>query len=168
MVPIVEPELLMDGKHNINVCNDVTSMILEETFYQLANNNVDVEGIVLKPNMILNGSESNTKNNPNEVAKLTLNCLKKNVPSGVPGIAFLSGGQSEFEATMNLNEINKVNDSKFAFTFSYGRALQQSALKTWAKDLKDIRSVQHAFEERAKMNSLAAQGKWNKELEKAA
>ena len=168
MVPIVEPELLMDGKHNINVCNDVTSMILEETFYQLANNNVDVEGIVLKPNMILNGSESNTKNNPSEVAKLTLNCLKKNVPSGVPGIAFLSGGQSEFEATMNLNEINKVNDSKFAFTFSYGRALQQSALKTWAKDLKDTKSVQHAFEERAKMNSLAAQGKWNKELEKAA
>ena len=168
MVPIVEPELLMDGKHNINVCKDVTSMILEETFYQLENNNVDVEGIVLKPNMILNGSESSIKNNPSEVAKLTLECIKKNVPKSVPGIAFLSGGQSEFEATMNLNEINKINDTNFAFTFSYGRALQQSALKTWAKNIKDARNVQDAFEERAKMNSLAALGKWNKDLEKAA
>jgi fructose-bisphosphate aldolase class I len=123
---------------------------------------------VLKPNMILNGSESGKKNITEEVAEKTLDCLKRNVPKEVPGIAFLSGGQSELEATENLNSINKINDTKFAFTFSYGRALQQSALKTWAKDINDKTTAQAVFDVRSEMNSLASIGKWKLDLEKKA
>jgi fructose-bisphosphate aldolase class I len=118
--------------------------------------------------MILNGSESGKKNITDEVAEKTLDCIKRNVPKEVPGIAFLSGGQSELEATENLNSINKINDTKFAFTFSYGRALQQSALKTWAKNINDKTTVQAVFDARSEMNSLASIGKWKLDLEKKA
>jgi fructose-bisphosphate aldolase, class I len=165
MVPIVEPEVLMDGDHNIKTCYQVTKMVLEETFYQLTNSNVNLEGIILKPNMILNGTDSGIKNETNQVSEMTLKCLKENVPKDVPGIAFLSGGQTEFEATKNLNEINKINDSDFIMTYSYGRALQQSALKFWSKDIKNIDGTQEIFNHRANMCTLAAQGKWSAEFE---
>ncbi len=166
MVPIVEPEVLMDGEHDIKACYQVTKMVLEETFHQLSNSNVSLNGIILKPNMILNGVDSKIKNENKEVAEMTLRCLKENVPKEVPGIAFLSGGQTEFEATKNLNEINKINDTNFVMTYSFGRALQQSALKFWSKNLKNISGTQDVFNHRAKMCSLAAQGKWTEELEK--
>ena len=168
MVPIVEPEVLMDGNHDIKKCYDVTTAVLNECFNQLAIHKVNLKGIVLKPNMILNGSESGKKNITNEVSEKTLDCIKRNVPKEVPGIAFLSGGQSELEATENLNSINKINDTKFAFTFSYGRALQQSALKTWAKNINDKTTVQAVFDARSEMNSLASLGKWKLDLEKKA
>jgi len=165
MVPIVEPEILMDGDHDIKTCYQVTKMVLEETFYQLSSNNINLKGIILKPNMILNGAESGIKNETKQVAEMTLNCLKENVPKDVPGIAFLSGGQTELEATKNLNEINKINNSNFIMSYSYGRALQQSALKFWSKDINNIRGTQDTFNHRANMCSLAAQGKWSEELE---
>ncbi len=166
MVPIVEPEVLMDGNHDIKKCYDVTAAVLNECFNQLAIHRVNLKGIVLKPNMILNGSEFGKKNITREVAEKTLDCLKRNVPQEVPGIAFLSGGQSEVEATENLNSINKINDTKFIFTFSYGRALQQSALKTWAKNINNKVTVQDLFDQRSEMNSLASIGKWKLDLEK--
>jgi len=126
---------------------------------------VDLKGIILKPNMILAGNKSKEQISNEEVAKLTLECLKNSVPSEVPGIAFLSGGQSEIEATENLNLINKYNNTSFIMTYSYGRALQQSALKFWSKDINNIEGTQKVFNHRAKMNTLAAQGKWSKELE---
>ena len=168
MAPIVEPEVLMDGKHNIKKCYDVTSKVLEETVKQLRIAGIDFSGMVLKPNMILNGKDSGIKNKKDEVADLTLKCIQNNLPTEMPGVAFLSGGQSEFEATENLNQINKQNKSSFAFTYSFGRALQQSALKTWAKDLKNIEAVQKVFDERSEMNSLAAKGEWSADLENAA
>jgi len=124
--------------------------------------------MVLKPNMILNGSDSGVKNNKIQVAELTLKCIKNNLPSEVPGVAFLSGGQTELEATQNLNEINKQNKTTFSFTYSYGRALQQSALKTWSKNINDTNAVQIVFDSRAKMNSLAAKGEWSSDLENIA
>ena len=166
MVPIIEPEVLMDGDHDIKTCYQITKMVLEETFYQLSNNNINLKGIILKPNMILNGAESAIKNETKQVAEMTLNCLKENVPKDVPGIAFLSGGQTELEATKNLNEINKINNSNFIMSYSYGRALQQSALKFWSKDINNIKGIQDTFNHRANMCSLAAQGKWSEELEK--
>tara|TARA_B110000438_G_scaffold289101_1_gene323299 strand:+ start:3916 stop:4941 length:1026 start_codon:yes stop_codon:yes gene_type:complete len=166
MVPIVEPEVLMDGDHDIKTCYQVTSMVLEETFYQLSNCEVNLKGIVLKPNMILNGTLSKENNETKKVAEMTLDCLKKNVPPEVPGIAFLSGGQSEIEATQNLNEINKINNTNFLMSFSYGRALQQSALKNWGKNIKDTANTQKIFNHRSKMNSLSTSAKWSIELEK--
>jgi fructose-bisphosphate aldolase class I len=115
--------------------------------------------------MILNGVDSGIKNETKQVAEMTLDCLKRNVPQGVPGIAFLSGGQTELEATKNLNEINIINDSKFIMTYSYGRALQQSALKFWSKDIRNIEGTQNIFNHRASMCALAAQGKWLTDLE---
>ena len=165
MVPIVEPEVLMDGNHDINRCFEVTSAVLKECFQELKNEKVKMEGIVLKPNMILNGADSGLKNEPAIVAAKTLECLKNNVPKEVPGIAFLSGGQTEVEATENLNLINKHNDTNFIMTYSYGRALQQSALKFWSNDIHDIKGTQNVFNHRANMCSLAAQGKWSEELE---
>jgi fructose-bisphosphate aldolase class I len=165
MVPIIEPEVLMDGDHDIKTCYQITKIVLEETFDQLSNNNINLKGIILKPNMILNGAESGIKNETKQVAEMTLNCLKENVPKDVPGIAFLSGGQTELEATKNLNEINKINNSNFIMSFSYGRALQQGALKAWSKDINNIKSTQDTFNHRANMCSLAAQGKWSEELE---
>ena len=126
---------------------------------------VDLSGIILKPNMILAGSQSKNKISNEEVSLKTLECLKNSVPNEVPGIAFLSGGQSEIEATENLNLINKFNNTNFIMTYSYGRALQQSALKHWSKNIKDIKATQNIFNHRAKMCSLAAKGKWSIELE---
>ena len=165
MVPIVEPEVLMDGKHDMQKCYDVTARVLHECFHQLKIAKVKLEGIVLKPNMILTGASSDKKISNEETAKLTLICLKENVPTEVPGIAFLSGGQTEVEATENLNLINKHNDTNFIMTYSYGRALQQSALKFWSKDIKNIEGTQNVFNHRANMCTLAAQGKWSAELE---
>jgi fructose-bisphosphate aldolase class I len=165
MVPIVEPEVLMDGDHSAKECLKKTSEVIQKCFEELIIHKVDLTGIILKPNMILAGNKSKEQISNEEVAKLTLECLKDSVPSEVPGIAFLSGGQSEIEATENLNLINKYNNTSFIMTYSYGRALQQSALKFWSKDINNIEGTQKVFNHRAKMNTLAAQGKWSKELE---
>ena len=166
MVPIIEPEVLMDGEHSAKECYNKTSDVIKKCFEELILNKVDLTGIILKPNMILAGNKSKKKISGEEVAKLTIECLKKSVPKEVPGIAFLSGGQSEIEATENLHLINKFNTTKFIMTYSYGRALQQGALKHWSKDLKDIEGTQKIFNHRAQMNTIAAQGKWSKEIEK--
>ena len=165
MVPIVEPEILMNGNHSEDDCYNKTSEVIKKCFEELILHKVDLKGIILKPNMILAGNKCKNKITNEEVAKLTLKCLKASVPSEVPGIAFLSGGQSEIEATENLNLINKYNDTNFIMSYSYGRALQQSALKLWSQDTKNVEGTQKIFNQRAKMNSLAAQGKWSKELE---
>ena len=165
MVPIVEPEVLMDGEHSANECYEKTSEVIKKCFEELIIHKVDLKGIILKPNMILAGNKSKDKISNEEVAKWTLKCLKNSVPSEVQGIAFLSGGQSEIEATENLNLINKHNNTNFIMSYSYGRALQQSALKFWSKDIKNIEGTQKVFNHRAKMNTLAAKGKWSKDLE---
>ncbi|MDC0426449.1 fructose-bisphosphate aldolase class I [Pelagibacteraceae bacterium] len=165
MVPIVEPEVLMDGYHDIDACYKATTDVLNECYNELAIQKVYLKGTVLKPNMVVPGSKSSKKVTSEEVAKKTLECLKKNVPSEVPGIAFLSGGQSEQEASKNLNAINKINDTNFLITFSYGRALQQSALKTWAKEMSNIKAIHSVFNHRAKMNGLASKGEWSQSLE---
>jgi fructose-bisphosphate aldolase class I len=165
MVPIVEPEVLMDGDHSADDCLAKTSAVIKKCFEELIIHKTDLTGIILKPNMILAGNKSKNKISSDEVASKTLECLKTSVPNEVPGIAFLSGGQSEIEATENLNLINKKNDTNFIMTYSYGRALQQNALKFWSKDIKNIKGTQKIFNHRAKMNTLAAQGKWSIELE---
>ena len=165
MVPIVEPEVLMDGEHSAEDCLIKTSEVIQKCFEELIVHKIDLTGIILKPNMILAGNKSKNKTTNEEVASKTLECLKKSVPKEVPGIAFLSGGQSEIEATENLNLINKSNDTDFIMTYSYGRALQQSALKFWSKDIKNIEGTQNVFNHRARMNTMAAQGKWSSELE---
>ena len=165
MVPIVEPEVLMDGEHSSKKCYEKTSEVIKKCFEELIIHKVDLKGIILKPNMILAGNKSKEKISNEEVAKLTIDCLKSSVPSEVPGIAFLSGGQSEIEATENLNLINKYNDTNFIMSYSYGRALQQSALKLWSQNIQNIEGTQKIFNHRAKMNTLAAQGKWSKDLE---
>ena len=166
MVPIVEPEVLMDGEHSASICLKKTSEVIKKCFEELILHKVDLKGIILKPNMILPGNKSNEKITNEEIADLTLKCLDDSVPKEVPGIAFLSGGQSEVEATKNLNTISKKNKSNFLMTYSYGRALQQSALKNWSKNLNDIEGTQKIFNHRAKMCSLAAQGKWTEKVEK--
>ena len=165
MVPIVEPEVLMDGNHSAKECYEKTSQVIKKCFEELIIHKVDLKGIILKPNMILSGNDSKEKISGEEVAKLTLKCLKNSVPSEVPGIAFLSGGQSEIEATENLNLISKHNNTNFIMSYSYGRALQQSALKFWSQNINDVEGTQKVFNHRAKMNTLAAQGKWSKNLE---
>ena len=159
MVPIVEPEVLMDGNHSADICLKKTSEVIKKCFDELMLHKVDISGIILKPNMILAGNQSKDKTSSEEVSQKTLECLKNSVPSEVPGIAFLSGGQSEIEATENINLINKNNNTKFIMTYSYGRALQQSALRKWSKNTKDIKATQNIFNHRAKMCSLAAKGK---------
>ena len=165
MVPIVEPEVLMDGNHSAEVCFNKTSEVIKKCFEELILQKVDLSGIILKPNMILSGNLSENKISSEEVSIKTLECLKNCVPNEVPGIAFLSGGQSEIEATENLNLINKNNNTNFIMTYSYGRALQQSALKVWSNDIKNVEATQTTFNHRAKMCTLAAQGKWSSELE---
>ncbi len=165
MVPIVEPEVLMDGDHDIDTCYKATTDVLNECYNELAIHKVSLKGTVLKPNMVIAGSKCSKQASSEEIAKKTLDCLKKNVPSDVPGIAFLSGGQSEQEATKNLDEINKINDTNFLITFSYGRALQQSALKTWSKEMKNTKAIHDVFNHRAKMNGLASKGEWSQGLE---
>src|SRR5210317_499313 len=166
MVPIVEPEVLMDGDHDIDACYKATTDVLNECYNELAIHKVSLKGTVLKPNMVISGSTCENKASSEEIAKKTLDCLKKNVPSNVPGIAFLSGGQSEIESSKNLNEINKINDTKFLITFSYGRGLQASALKEFGKDQNNIENIQKAFNHRAKMNGLSSKGEWSEDLEK--
>jgi fructose-bisphosphate aldolase class I len=166
MVPIVEPEVLMDGVHDIEKCYQVTTDVLNECYNELEIHKVDLKGTVLKPNMIIPGSSCKNISSAKEIANKTLDCLKKNVPSDVPGIAFLSGGQSEIESSKNLNEINKINDTKFLITFSYGRGLQASALQEFGKSQENIENIQKAFNHRAKMNGLSSKGKWSENLEK--
>jgi fructose-bisphosphate aldolase class I len=155
LVPIVEPEVLMDGAHTIDESFDVTSRALNATFDQLVEHNVNLQGILLKPNMILSGYECSYQANIEEVAEKTMNCLSANVPIEVPGIAFLSGGQPDEHATLHLNEMNKY-DSDWNLTFSYGRALQQTALKAWSGKPENLKLAQEAFIEKAKANSLAS------------
>ena len=168
MVPIVEPEVLMDGSHDINKCYNVTTNVLNECYNELHLHQVDLKGTVLKPNMIIPGKDCEKKSDTQEIAEKTLECLKKNVPSEVPGIAFLSGGQSEIESSRNLNQINKINDTNFLITFSYGRGLQASALKEFGKNQSALDNIQKAFNHRAKMNGLSSKGEWSENLEKEA
>jgi fructose-bisphosphate aldolase class I len=155
LVPIVEPEVLMNGSHTIDESFEATAKALNTTFDQLIELNVNLQGIVLKPNMILSGYECSYQASIEEVAEKTINCLTANVPSEVPGIAFLSGGQPDEDATLHLNEMNKY-DNDWNLTFSYGRALQQPALKAWSGKSENLKLGQQAFIERAKANSLAS------------
>ena len=165
MVPIVEPEVLMDGNHNAVTCLKKTSEVIKKCFDELILHKIELKGVILKPNMILSGSDSDEKISSKEIAELTLKCLIDSVPSEVPGIAFLSGGQTEIEATKNLDSINKQNKSNFIMSYSYGRALQQNALKYWSINTNDINGTQKIFDHRANMCALAAQGKWTEKLE---
>jgi len=166
MVPIVEPEVLMDGDHNSKTCLDKTTEVIKKCFEELILQKVDLKGVILKPNMILPGTASDEKINSEKIAELTLKCLNDSVPKEIPGIAFLSGGQTEKQATENLNMINLKNNSDIKMTFSYGRALQQSALKYWSENQNDIEGTKKVFNHRANMCTLAAKGEWNKEFEK--
>ena len=165
MVPIVEPEVLMDGNHSAETCFNKTSEIIKKCYEELILQKVDLTGTILKPNMILPGSNSGQKLSSKEIADLTIKCLIQSVPSEVPGIAFLSGGQTDIEATKNLDAINKQNKSDFIMTYSYGRALQQSALKYWSKNLDDTKGTQNVFNHRANMCSLASKGEWSEQIE---
>jgi fructose-bisphosphate aldolase class I len=171
IVPIVEPEVLMDGpnaKHDIDTCYHVTEWTLKTLYDELYEQNVQLEGTILKPNMIVPGQHSGQKASVDEVAEKTVKVLKACVPSAVPGIAFLSGGQSDEEATAHLNAMNAGYDLPWALTFSYGRALQQAALKAWGGKQENVAAAQRAFAHRARMNSLAATGQWQQQQEKAA
>ena len=156
----------MDGNHGSKECFVKTSEVIKKCYEQLDLHKVELKGTILKPNMILPGTNSKEKIDSIKIAEMTNKCLKESVPSEVPGIAFLSGGQTEKEATKNLNEINKNNNTNFIMTFSYGRALQQSALKFWSKDLNNIKGTQEVFNHRAKMCSLASKGEWSEKIEK--
>ena len=168
IVPIVEPEVLMDGAHDIDRCFEVTTWALKETFQQLFYNRVALEGIVLKPNMAVPGKKSAKKASVEEVAEKTVKMLKECVPGAVPGIAFLSGGQSDEEATAHLDAMNKIGGLPWALTFSYGRALQAAPQKAWSGKAENVAAGQRAFAHRAKMNGLAALGQWKADLEKKA
>jgi fructose-bisphosphate aldolase class I len=168
IVPIVEPEVLMDGDHDADTCEKVTTWILKETFQELFYAKVSLEGIVLKPNMIVPGKKSAKKASIEEVAERTVNVLKNCVPGAVPGIAFLSGGQSDEDATAHLDAMNKIGNLPWALTFSYGRALQAAPQKAWSGKSENVAAAQRAFLHRAKMNGLAALGQWKADLEKKA
>jgi len=170
IVPIVEPEVLMDGNpgtHSIDVCAEVTEKVLRTVFADLYDARVNLEGMILKPNMIIDGKNAR-KASIEEVAEKTVKVLKATVPPAVPGIAFLSGGQSSEEATAHLSAMNSAYDLPWGLTYSYGRALQDTALKTWGGKSENVAAGQRAFTHRAAMNSLAAKGSWKQELEKAA
>jgi fructose-bisphosphate aldolase class I len=168
IVPIVEPEVLMDGDHDIQRCEDVTSWVLSEVFEALYTADVALEGMILKPNMVVPGKKAPKQNSVAEVAERTVTLLKRHVPSAVPGIAFLSGGQSDEEATAHLSAMNAAGGLPWALTFSYGRALQAAPQKAWAGKAENVAKGQAAFAHRAAMNSLAALGKWNETEEKKA
>jgi fructose-bisphosphate aldolase class I len=168
IVPIVEPEVLMDGEHDIDRCFDVTERVLHRVFNELYDAHVMLEGIVLKPNMVIPGKKSAKKASVQEVAEKTVTVLKLCVPAAVPGIAFLSGGQSDEEATAHLDAMNKIGGLPWALTFSYGRALQAAPQKAWSGKAENVAAGQRAFSHRAKMNGLAALGKWQSDLEKKA
>jgi fructose-bisphosphate aldolase class I len=168
IVPIVEPEVLMDGDHDMAGCEKVTTWMLKETFQELYYADVALEGIVLKPNMIVPGKGSKTRATYEQVAEATVRVLKNCVPGAVPGIAFLSGGQTDEEATANLDAMNKIGNLPWALTFSYGRALQAAPQKAWAGKADNVAAAQRAFMHRARMNYLAALGQWKPDLEKKA
>ncbi len=168
IVPIVEPEVLMDGSHDIGTCYDVTKATLVMLYNELFAMKVKLEGTVLKPNMVIAGKKSGSRTSPEEVAERTLKLFRETVPVAVPGIAFLSGGQSDEEATANLNAMNAAGPHPWKLTFSYGRALQAAPQKAWSGKVENVAAGQAAFTHRARMNSLAALGKWQQELEKAA
>jgi fructose-bisphosphate aldolase class I len=168
IVPIVEPEVLMDGEHDVDTCYDVTEWVLKETFSELYKAEVALEGIVLKPNMAIAGKKSAKKASVQEVAEKTVKMLKNCVPPAVPGIAFLSGGQSDEEATAHLDAMNKLGPLPWKLTFSYGRALQAAPQKAWSGKRENIAAAQKAFAHRARMNGLASLGKWSAALEKDA
>jgi fructose-bisphosphate aldolase class I len=168
IVPIVEPEVLMDGDHDIQRCEDVTSWVLSEVFEALFVADVALEGMILKPNMIVPGKKCAKQNSIAEVAQRTVKVLKQRVPSAVPGIAFLSGGQSDEEATAHLSAMNALGGLPWALTFSYGRALQAAPQKAWSGKTENVAKGQAAFAHRAAMNSLAALGKWSEAEEKKA
>ena len=169
LVPIVEPEVLMDGGHDIERCREVTELALGLTFRELFNQNVVLEGMVLKPNMVLAGKKCARQNSVDDVAAMTVKVLRRQVPAAVPGIAFLSGGQSEVEATAHLNAMNKnAADLPWQLSFSYGRALQASALQAWRGEAGNVPAAQAALAHRAKMNGLARRGGYRVEMEKDA
>jgi fructose-bisphosphate aldolase class I len=168
IVPIVEPEVLMDGDHDIDTCYQVTEWVLKETFQQLYYQKVALEGIVLKPNMAVPGKKSGKKASVQEVAEKTVRMLKNCVPGAVPGIAFLSGGQSDEDATAHLDAMNKIGGLPWKLTFSYGRALQAAPQKAWGGKTENVAAAQRAFNHRAMMNGLASLGQWKQDLEKKA
>ncbi|MGD0190776.1 MAG: class I fructose-bisphosphate aldolase [Rhizomicrobium sp.] len=169
IVPIVEPEVLMDGDHDIDACAKVTEWTLKEVFRALFDQKIELEGIVLKPNMIVPGMKSPRQVNVDEVARRTVEVLKRCVPAAVPGIAFLSGGQSDEQATAHLNAMNAAHPHlPWPLTFSYGRALQAAPQQAWSGKVENVAAAQHAFAHRARMNGLAATGGWKPDLEKKA
>lgn len=165
IVPIVEPEVIMDGGHSIERCLEVTTAALTSLYAQLAEQNVHLEGTILKPNMVVSGTENAVQADVAQVAEMTIDCFKKCVPEAVPGIVFLSGGQSDFDATAHLDAMNKIGDLPWKLSFSYGRALQAAPLKAWGGDVANVPAAQAAFAHRAKMNGLAALGQWEASLE---
>jgi fructose-bisphosphate aldolase class I len=168
IVPIVEPEVIMDGPHDIARCFEVTEASLNALYDELYAQKVHLEGTVLKPNMVVSGTENGTQAGVEEVAEQTVKCLKRTVPSAVPGICFLSGGQSDEDATAHLSAMNAMFDMPWKLSFSYGRALQAAALQAWGGKAENEAAAQAAFSHRAKMNSLAATGEWKTALEQAA
>jgi fructose-bisphosphate aldolase class I len=168
IVPIVEPEVLMDGAHSIDRCEEVTSRVLQTVFDQLFEHRIMLEGMVLKPNMVISGKKAPNRAGPEQVAEATLRVLKHHVPPAVPGIAFLSGGQSSEEATLHLALMNKAGPHPWSLTFSYGRALQDDALKTWAGQADNFVAAQKAMAKRAKLNSLATTGSYSPSMESQA
>jgi fructose-bisphosphate aldolase class I len=168
IVPIVEPEVLMDGDHDIDRCYQITEWTLKTVFEQLYYARVALEGMVLKPNMVVPGKKSPKQASVEEVAEKTLRVLKECVPAAVPGIAFLSGGQSDEDATAHLDAINKMGPLPWRVSFSYGRALQAAPQKTWSGKSENVAAAQRAFSHRAMMNSLAALGQWKADLERKA
>jgi fructose-bisphosphate aldolase, class I len=168
IVPIVEPEVLMDGEHDIDRCNEVTMRVLNKTFQELRVQRVALEGMILKPNMVISGKKSAKQASVDEVAEKTIRLLKACVPAAVPGIAFLSGGQSDEDATAHLDAMNRIGGLPWPLTFSYGRALQAAPQKAWSGKAENTAAGQRAFTHRARMNSLASQGEWQADLEKKA
>jgi len=166
IVPIVEPEVLMDGDHDIDRCYDVTARVLNKTFQELRVQRVALEGMILKPNMAIAGKKSAKKASVEEVAEKTVRMLRSCVPAAVPGIAFLSGGQSDEEATAHLDAMNRIGNLPWGLTFSYGRALQAAPQKAWAGKAENVAAGQQAFTHRAQMNALASKGEWKADLEK--
>jgi fructose-bisphosphate aldolase, class I len=168
IVPIVEPEVLMDGDHDIDRCHDVTSRVLNKTFQELRVQRVALEGMILKPNMAIAGKKSAKQASVDEVAEKTVRMLKACVPAAVPGIAFLSGGQSDEQATAHLNAMNRIGNLPWKLTFSYGRALQAAPQKAWSGKAENVAAGQRAFTHRARMNALASTGGWATDMEKKA
>jgi fructose-bisphosphate aldolase, class I len=168
IVPIVEPEVLMDGGHDMDRCYQATEFVLKETFQQLYYQRIALEGMVLKPNMVVPGKKSGQRASVEEVAERTLKLLKNCVPPAVPGIAFLSGGQSDEEATAHLDAMNRLGELPWPLTFSYGRALQAAPQKAWGGKSENVAAAQRAFTHRARMNGLAVLGQWKADLERRA